>query len=77
MFRVFLSLGDRPDRSLKGIEMNGQTVVDPVASTSGAMTAADTTDWWAPVTQFGPVRTSLAEVFREVIKDEDETEVAR
>ena len=52
MFRVFLSLGDRPDRSLKGIEMNGQTVVDPVASTSGAMTAADTTDWWAPVTQF-------------------------
>jgi ABC-2 type transport system ATP-binding protein len=31
----------------------------------------------APVASFAPVRSTLAEIFREVIKDEDETEVAR
>jgi ABC-2 type transport system ATP-binding protein len=31
----------------------------------------------APVASFGPVRSTLAEIFREVIKDEDATEAAR
>lgn len=31
----------------------------------------------APVASFAPVRSTLAEIFREVIKDEDETEAAR